>query len=141
MKKTLFIILIVIIAVAGGAFYGGMKYAQSKAAAGFSQADFQNLRNLSPEERQQRVQQFGASVPGLRAGANSVSGEIISKDEKSITVKLRDGGSKIVFFSDSTGVTKSTNGTLDDLEVGKTISIDGTANQDGSVTAKSIQLR
>lgn len=144
-KKNILSIIIVLAVVAGGSFYGGMKYGQSK----ISKGGRQNLSNLSQQERQQRFQQMGASVGGAldavksgnRAGGGLISGEIISKDNKSITVKLQDGGSKIVFFSESTEVGKFVNGTSVDLEIGKTVMVNGTANQDGSVTAKSIQLR
>ena len=69
------------------------------------------------------------------------AGEIIAKDDKSVTVKLQNGGSKIVFLSDSTEITKSAEGALSDLEIGKNISVNGTTNSDGSVTAHTIQLR
>ncbi len=151
MNKLITIVIAVAVVVGGGAFYGGMKYAQSKAPQGrLSQTDFQNLQNLSPEERQQRIQQLGANagagfrggaVGSQRGGGGLTSGEIISKDEKSVTVKLQDGGSKIIFLSDSTQITKSATGALSDLEVGKNISVNGTANSDGSVTAQTIQLR
>lgn len=146
MNKVITIVIAVAVVVGGGAFYGGMKYAQSKAPQGrLSQADFQNL---SPEERQQRIQQLGANAGGFRGGSGGnrsgggfTAGEIISKDDKSVTVKLQDGGSKIIFLSDSTQITKSATGALSDLEVGKNISVNGTANSDGSVTAQNIQLR
>lgn len=153
MNKLIPVVIAVVVVVGGGAFFGGMKYAESKSPRGGSaQADFQNLQNLSPEERQQRLQESGANAgAGFRGGAAGGSqrgggggltaGEIISKDEKSVTVKLQDGGSKIIFLSDSTEITKSAAGTLSDLEVGKNISVNGTANSDGSVTAQSIQLR
>jgi len=115
-------------------------------AGGGSAFGGQNLQNLSPEERQQRLQELGGNVGGARlrqgfGGQGLATGEIISKDDKSVTVKLRDGGSKIVFLSGSIEVTKSVSGTLVDLEVGKNISVNGTANSDGSITAQSIQLR
>jgi len=137
MKKILvFGILVVAVLVGGGVFYGGMKYAQSKSKG--------NFQNLSPEQ-QQKFKQMDASGMGPGGGtpgnSNFVSGEIISKDDKSITVKLRDGGSKIIFYSDATEVSKFVNGASSDLEVGKTVTADGKANQDGSVTAQSIQLR
>ena len=123
-------------ALAGGSFYGGMKYGENKTTQGIDQ------------QRQQRFQQMGTSAsgaaggrPGNQAGNNFVTGEIISKDEKSITVKLQDGGSKIIFFSDTTGVSKFTTGSSSDLEVGKTVMITRKINQDGSITAQSIQLR
>jgi hypothetical protein len=131
MAKKIILIIIVSIIIVGGAFYGGMKYAQSKMPQGFAQR-----------------QQLGASAIGSlnertgdRAGVGFVAGEIITKDEKSITVKLQDGGSKIVFLSGSTEIVKSASGTSNDLEVGKTVMINGTANQDGSLTANSIQVR
>lgn len=137
----------VAVVVGGGAFYGGMKYAQSQSQRGrLSQADFQSLQNLSPEQRQQRLQELGISGGGFRGGQRNggggfTTGEILSKDDKSITIKMRDGGSKIVFYSDSTEVGKFVNGSAGDLEVGKSVSVNGTANSDGSITAQSIQLR
>jgi len=133
MKKFLPLILIVIIGVGVGAFYGGMKYSENKALS----------------DRQQRMQQFGANFGGFRLGSGSgqrggsgfIAGEIIAKDDKSVTVKLQNGGSKIVFLSDSTEITKSAAGALSDLEIGKNIIVNGTANSDGSITAQTIQLR
>ncbi len=133
--KIILIIIGIAIVAGGGAFYGGMKYAQSK-----TQGKFQNFSNLSPEERQQ----MGAAGIGLRGGNSGgsgfASGEIINKDEKSITVKLRDGGSKIIFYSDTTEIDKFATGTPSDLKIGKTVTINGKTNQDGSITAQSIQL-
>jgi len=138
MKKIISIVLVIIVAgaLAGGAFYGGMKYGENKTTQGISQ------------ERQQRFQQMGASAAGAmggrsgnQAGNNFVTGEIISKDDKSITVKLRDGGSKIIFFSDTTEVDKFTMGSSSDFELGKTVLVTGKTNQDGSITAQSVQLR
>ena len=148
MTNKLIPIIIAVAVIVGGAFYSGMKYGQGKAQRGLSQADFQNLRNLSPEERQQRLQQMGMAGAGFqnrgfdsRTGEGFVSGEIIFKDQKSITVKLRDGGSKIVFYSDATEVGMLVNGALSDLEVGKQVIVNGKANQDNSITAQSIQTR
>lgn len=143
MKKTSIIIIVVIILVGVGAFFGGMKYNQSKA-----QRNFQSLSNLTPEQRQQRLGQMGiagmgaqAGRLGNRSGVNFISGDIISKDDKSITVKMRDGSTKIVFYSDSTEVGKFVSGTDNDLEVGKSVSVNGQTNSDGSITAQSIQIR
>ena len=139
MAKKILPIIIVLIVVGGGAFYGGMKYQESKAPKGLAAGNFQNLRNLSPEQQQQRLQQMGGG--NRQSGASFVNGEIIAKDDKSITVKLRDGGSKIIFYSDTTEVGKFVNGGPSDLEIGKTVTVNGKANQDGSVTAQSIQMR
>lgn len=139
MAKKIIPIIIALIIIGGGAFYGGMKYGESKASANRGQGNFSNLQNLTPAERQQRLQQMGAQ--GNRTGAGFLMGEIIAKDDKSITVKLQDGSSKIIFYSDSTEVSESATGTVSDLEVGKTVTINGKTNQDGSLTAQSIQIR
>jgi hypothetical protein len=68
-------------------------------------------------------------------------GEVLSKDDKSITLKLRDGGSKIVFFGSSVPITHSVAGTLADVVIGNQIVVNGNTNTDGSVTATSIQIR
>ncbi len=133
-------IIIAIIAVGGVSFYGGMKYAEGTFSA-------------KPEQRQQMFQQAGAGANGargtrtgagangVRVGTNSVNGEIISRDDKSITIKLRDGGSKLIFFSDKTSVSKMAEGSQDDVVIGEQVMVNGSANSDGSITAQSIQVR
>lgn len=133
MNKTLLSIIVIAVIVGGGAFYSGMKYAENKSVL----------------DRQQRFgQTVGTNIGGQsgfrggqRGGGGLVSGDIISKDSQSITIKMRDGGSKIVFFSDSTKISKSVDGSLKDLEIGKNISANGNDNSDGSITAQSIQIR
>jgi len=148
--KLIPIIIVVALVVGVGGFYGGMKYTESKSPQiGFARAD---LQNLSPEERQQKMQELGgAGALGERAGdfrgqvgavgGRSLSGEIISQSEDSLTLKLADGSTKIVFISESTQITKSVEGSLTDLGEGEQIFVGGTENSDGSYTAKTIQLR
>ena len=69
-----------------------------------------------------------------------VSGEIIGSDDKSVTVKLQDGSSKIVLLSDSAQINKASVGAKEDLKTGENIVVFGTTNSDGSVTAQSIQI-
>ena len=59
----------------------------------------------------------------------------MSKDAQSVTVKLSDGSTKIVFYSASTTVSKSATGTAADLTAGTGVIVTGTTNPDGSVTA------
>lgn len=140
-KKTIIAVCIIAALIGGGAFYGGMRYAQNKTSVQSSRGNFQDLRNLSPEEQQARLQQMGGAQRGSRTNGDIPAGEIITKDDTSITIKLRDGGSKIVFISDATEIAKSATGTKDDLVVGATITAIGTQNQDGSISARSIQIR
>ena len=76
-----------------------------------------------------------------RGGINRpVAGEITSSDGKSHTVKMNDGGSKIIFLSSTTQINKAQTAVTDDLKVGEQVSIFGQTNADGSVTAQNIQL-
>lgn len=131
MKKNLTWILAAAIVVVGvGAFYGGMVYGKNQASSAL-QANFAN-------------RQFNGAANGNRRNGQMggfLNGEVISKDDKSLTVKLRDGGSKIVFFSGATQILKSVKGTIDDLPVGSNVTANGQTNSDGSVTAQLIQLR
>ena len=145
MKKVLPIIIALII-IGGGTFYGGMKYTENK----YPEKAFSGSvpQNFSPEERQQKIQQMGVRGMGLGSGkigsqtdSGFATGEIISKDDQSVTIKFRDGGSKIIFYSDNTEVSKFVSGTSKDFEVGKSVVINGKTNQDGSITAELIQLR
>jgi uncharacterized protein YneF (UPF0154 family) len=133
MKKNLILILIALIIVGVGGFFGGMKYGESEA-----------LKNLTPEKMreifQQRGGQFFTQSQGQRQRAGFLSGQVISKDEKSLTIKLPDGSTKIVFLSQSTQITKSAEGSIEDIEIGKEVLVTGTQNEDGSLTARTIQV-
>lgn len=144
MNKKIAVIIAIII-IAGGSFYAGMRYDQSKNTAANRNAG--GFANLTSEERQARLQQFGTMAgqgggqKGMQANGGFAFGDIISKDDKSITIKLPDGGSKIIFYSNSTQVKKAVDGTSDDLQTGTQVTINGTANSDGSLTAQTIQIR
>ena len=159
MSKQIIIPVIILTALifGGGGFYGGIIYSESKSPNASAQSNFQNLQDLSPEERQQRFQQMGVNGGAFRTGRSGAqnggfaSGEIISKDDKSITVKTLapnqnanssgQGSTKIIFYSSSTEIGKSVSGAAADLEIGNTVTINGSANTDGSITAQSIQIR
>ncbi len=112
-----------------GVFYAGMKYGESTGST----------------QNRTHAQQFGGQGRGAfgqrSSGGGFVGGEVVSKDDKSITVKLRDGGSKIIFYSPSTQVMKAVSGSAQDLVVGTQVTITGATNSDGSVNAESIQTR
>jgi len=82
----------------------------------------------------------GNTAQGARLGGRPVVGEIISQDDKSITVKISDGSTKIVILSDSTTYSKTDTGIKEDLKIGGQIGVFGTENSDGSVTAQNVQL-
>lgn len=119
--------------VGGGLFYGGMQYAKSRSAGG----QFQHLGGMSGGRG-------GFGGPGAGQSRNMggfTAGEIVSKDATGFTLKLRDGGSKIVFYSSSTAVGKMAAGTADDLAQGTEVTVSGSSNQDGSITASTVQIR
>lgn len=74
-------------------------------------------------------------------GNGVLGGEIISREASSLQLQLNDGGSRLVRFSSTTQVQKMTEGSLDDLAVGSSVNISGQTNADGSLSAKSIQIR
>lgn len=124
-KLIVIIIMVVLLVVTGGAgFFAGIKYQQSK----------------RPQGRFGNFQQGQGGQFQQRQGARIVNGEIISADDKSITVKLQDGSTKIVLLSDTTTISESADATKADLKVGEKVAVFGTENSDGSVTAQNIQL-
>lgn len=124
MNKTIIAIgaVLLVIVVGAGAFWGGMTYQKTLQRGAFSR-------------------QFGGrNGAGPNRAGSRIMGEILKADETSITVKLPDGSSKIVFFSDKTMLNKAAPAAKDDLKVGERVVTFGSDNPDGSVTATNIQL-
>ena len=129
-KKIIAIAIIAALAIGGASFYGGMLVGKGRCVfGGGSRGAFNGAGGTN-------------SAGAKRAtGASYINGEILSVDASSLTVKLINGGSKIVLFGTSTEVGKFTTGALSDLTVGTSVMINGNATADGSLTAKSIQIR
>lgn len=119
MNNKIIIPAIVAVVFAAGGFAGGMYYQKS--------------------QPQTNSRQFGARGTG-RNGFRPVMGNILSSDNKSITVKMADGSSKIVLVSDKTQINKADTATRSELVTGQKVAVFGQENSDGSVTAQSIQL-
>ncbi len=128
-KYLVSILVIVMLAVGGGAFYGGMIYGKGQ--------------NIRPEFTAGNFQGVRGNRTGTTAADGSiVSGDIISSDTNSVTLLLpNNAGSKIIFFSDTTQISKYDAGTASDLTAGNSVSVMGTPNSDGSVSAQTIQIR
>jgi hypothetical protein len=133
-NKNIIIVAIIVAIVFGGAgFYGGMLY-------GKSQATNSNGQRLGMQGQFSQGNRTGST--GRRAsGAGFVSGQIIAKDDKSITVKSSDGGSKYILLSDSTVISKSATGTVNDLVNGGQVIVNGSTDPSGSIVASNIQIR
>lgn len=131
-SKIVFITLAVALIVGAGSFFGGMKYQQAKGAAFVRNGQFaQGMRN---------GEKLQIANGGPMRGFRPVVGEIIASDEKSITVKLADGSSKIVLISESTKINKASEAGKEDLKSSEQVAVFGTENADGSVTANTVQL-
>jgi len=125
MKNNYLLTIIVALIFASAGFYGGMKYQQSQRISFNGQ--FNNRQGLR-------------NGTNNRGGFRPVNGEIIGSDDKSITVKLQDGSSKIVLLSDKTEINKAETVDKSQLKTGEKVAVFGTENSDGSVTATNIQL-
>ena len=134
MVKKILPIIITIIIVGGGSFWGGIKYGESRSSLeNLPGGNFQNMDGIN-----RLLGNASGTIDRTQSGF--LNGEIISKDEQSITLKTADGSSKIIFFSSSTTISEMAEGTMADLEVGEQVMASGKQNSDGSYTAKTIQI-
>jgi hypothetical protein len=125
--------ILVVVVTLGLSFYAGDRYAQSSVAA----AGGARGANFPAGGRDN----FAGARGGGGQNSTGTAGNIISADATSITVGLRAGGSKIVFFSPATSISTIASGTPSNLVSGKQVIVQGTANTDGSINASNIQVR
>lgn len=126
MRNT--VIWVVLAAVLFGAvgFYGGVTYQKSQGgASGFAG----------------RAGGFGggSASSGARAGGGVTTGTVIAQDATSITVKTADGGSKTVFVTAQTQVSKQQVLTPADVKVGDMVAAFG-AVANGGIDARMVQV-
>jgi hypothetical protein len=134
MKSAKVIVPIILVLVGLGAgFFGGIQYRNyqiNKTRGSFA-------TGAIGAQRFTGTRTGGANT---RIGGGAVSGNILSMDATSITVKLADGSSKIVLLGGSTTYSNTVAAKETDLKVGSPVAVFGTPNSDGSVTATNIQI-
>jgi len=110
----------------GVSFYGGMIYGKRVSS------QFGN--------------RIGGQLSGTRGGmrgnfGGAVMGQVLSKDATSMTVKMQNGSTRLVLLGEKVQVTKGVVGSSADLVQGTEVSVFGSTNADGSVTAQTVQIR
>jgi hypothetical protein len=125
MQKT--ILAAVLAAVLAGAlgFFGGVTYQKSQAPS------FPGRPGSGGFNRQ--------GGPGGNFSANVATGTVIAQDATSITVKGANGGSKTVFISAQTEISKQETLTASAIKVGDMVGAFGQAGN-GGITATMIQV-
>lgn len=140
MKNSPLITVLLVIIFSGIGFFAGTKYQQSKVPSfAVGSGNFRQMGGNTAAGGAIRGQ-AGNTVGQRRMGAGQVLGSITSKDDKSITVQLQDGSSKIILLSTNTTFDKSTSAASTDLKTGDKVAVFGTTNTDGSVSAASVQI-
>jgi hypothetical protein len=138
---TLLGVVVLVLGVAGGSFYGGMLYQQSQAAG--AQARFFADRGGAPPGDVAGGTQ-GGNFPGGQGGTGSLAGQAAFGEIKSIdgdTLTLSTAQSEVkVTLTDATAIQKMVSGAPGDLQVGARITVRGERDASGNVTASNIQI-
>jgi hypothetical protein len=129
---TVFLVIGLVGGFGGGYYF--KTYQQSKLRSNFQSGTGMGQR-FTPNGTNR-----GTGQQNRGAFGGGVEGEIISKDDKSITVKMPDGSTRIVLFSDTTAYSDFKEAKKSDLKEGLRIAVFGSSNTDGSLTAQRIQL-
>lgn len=133
MKNNL-IVIVVVVGCLG--FFGGIQYQKSNTRYTGLRGQFHQLG----DDQDRQVDSSRANGIIRRGGMSPVSGEILSVDDKNITIKSQDGSSKIIIYTDSTSINKTLEGSLSDLLMGEEVMVVGVENANGIITAQSISI-
>lgn len=123
-KSIFFSLFLIIISLTVG-FFVGLNYQKTRRNLGFNQ---ESQFNFQRKER------------AFNQGNRPFLGEIIKKDSDSLTIKLRDGSTKLIFLTEKTSIIKAAKGNLSDLKEKENVFIFGVENSDGSITAENVQI-
>lgn len=150
MKKVWIIIgaVLLALAIAGASFWGGMRYASAQAAQTaqqFFQGGFGDRAGQFPGGQFSPGEQLPEAMRTRQAGRGTVPqvgegivGTIQAIEGTVVVLNTSDGAVRI----ETTGTTliqKTMNVGVDDLEVDEQVMVLGRQNDDGTITARSIQ--
>jgi len=144
MNRVVMIVLGVlgVLAIAAGSFYGGMVYGKNQAEADLPVfGDAEGVRAgrgqfRMPADGQGEIvgRQFSDAQGGM------VFGEIQSIGDGEMTITDESGQQMTIYVADTTLIQKQAEVTLADLQEGETVIISGNRGEDGSITARMLQV-
>lgn len=142
MNKTVKIILgiVIILAVVGGSFYGGTVYGKSQAQ---SQVQFAPAGSQAGFARGQggfTGRQSNAQGSSTGTQSSLLIGTIKSVSAEGLVVTDRSNNEITIKVAGTTLISKYMNVKITDLAEGETVMISGTKAEDGSYTARSLQV-
>ena len=144
MNRAVTIVLgvLVVLVVAGGSFYGGMVYGKNQAEPAFPVAgEGGEFPGIGGQFGQRPGGQVGAEGRQLlREQGGMLFGEIQSIGSGELTVTDPNGEQITVYVASTTLIQKQAEVTLADLEEGETVVISGNRDDDGNITARSLQV-
>jgi hypothetical protein len=151
MNKALKVILgvVVVVVIAAGSFYGGMVFGKSRASASAATVPMNFPEGFQPPDGAalpgDGTGRFGArgqdgAAGGFAAQPGMIFGEIESIDGNTLTLLTQAGGTLTVQVTDTTLIEKNASVAASDLAAGDTVIVSGSDNDDGSVTARSVQV-
>ena len=144
-NKTITIAISVIVLVVG--FFLGLLYQKSKTpqlnnsnqSQIFNRGDRQGVAQGQGLGQGLNQVEDGGKNRGQTPGFRQDLGEIVSLDDSSMTMKMADGSSKIIFFSESTTINQSVSASRDDLQIGSSVAV--RANQSNNTfIAENIEI-
>jgi hypothetical protein len=138
MNKMKWAVVIIAIVFAGAGFWGGMTYAASQStsstASRFAGAGAGTFA--------------GRGAAGFAGAGGGTIGTVVQVGNGSFTVQLPSStsttastGTKLVLVDSTTQVQELESVPVSNLQVGQTVTVAGSANSDGSVTASSVMIR
>lgn len=140
-KKAWIWVIVAVIVVGGAAFWGGMTYAQSAKSSSTAS------RYTAGSGFAGRTGAAGFSGGSFAAGGATV-GTVVQVGSGTFTVQLPTStsttattGTKLVLVDNATEVDELEAVPTSNIQVGQSVTVAGTANSDGSITASSVMIR
>jgi hypothetical protein len=144
MNKTLKIILSVaaVVLIAAGSFYGGMVIGKNQAAASAAAGPINFPQGFQPGDGAPPIagRRQDGTAGGFGAQPGMTFGQIESIDGNTLTLTTQAGGTVTVQVTDTTLIEKNASVDVTDLAAGDTVIVSGSDNDDGSITARSVQV-
>lgn len=147
MSRTLRVVLgvVVVLILVGGSFYGGTLYGKQQALAQLPEAFRQRLAQFG-----QQGAQAGMGTPQAQPGQRGFArfgeqgggliGQIEEINGDTLIITNFEGQQTRVQVTDTTLIEKYASVTVAELEPGEQVIVSGSENEDGSITARSVQV-